>query len=66
MGLREGLEYLMGSGEGRMGEVCLYGELGRRGELARMGEACLVAEKHLGLVAGLNGLVFLLSSNLRR
>ena len=66
MGLRPGLEYRGGSGEGLAGELCLYGELGRRGELARMGDECLVAEKALGEVAGLRGLVFLLSSNLRR
>ena len=51
---------------GLTGELCLYGLLGRRGELARIGDECLVAEKALGLVAGLSGLVFLLSSSLRR
>ena len=71
MGLREGLEYRGGSKAGLIGEVCLkgelgrIGELGRRGELARIGDECLVAEKALGEVAGLRGLVFRLSSNLR-
>ena len=43
-----------------MGDMCL------QGEVARMGDECLVAEKEaLGEAAGLRGLVFLPSSNLR-